>query len=215
MEKELYHIHVKEKNNKDYKWDVGRIITVDDNFDSIMNKRQQSFNQCIQIVDENSCEQVQFYQYLAELYNCIKDRTIIKGEELEELKDVIKNGYNLSYNANFFKRESGLEDCRKNNFSNLPSRLHSVYLCDDDGLEYWIDNISFNRSKEINIFKVLADGNIFKTNEQLLPTEESTYGQTYQAAFKYWNPKFKDFPNYTNEYLVQGKIKVLEQLNKF
>ena len=35
MENELYHIHL--KGNKDYKWQAGNIINVDEKFDSIMN----------------------------------------------------------------------------------------------------------------------------------------------------------------------------------
>lgn len=44
---------------------------------------------------------------------------------------------------------------------------------------------------------------------QLLPDEEANYGDAYNQAFKYWHPKFKDVPEYTNEYLAQGKIKIL------
>lgn len=68
------------------------------------------------------------------------------------------------------------------------------------------------QNKEAAIFKVLATGTIFKTNEQLLPSENSTYGESYNVSFKYWNPKFKNLSNYTNEYLVQGKVKILEKL---
>ena len=94
----------------------------------------------------------------------------------------------------------------------MPSRLHSIYLCDEDGLEYWTDIISKNRKEEIEVFKVLANGKIFKTNEQLLPNEGFSYEEAYNSAFSYWHPKFKDVPNYTNEYLMQGTVKVLSKL---
>lgn len=205
MENELYHIHL--KGNKDYKWQVGNIINVDEKFDSIMNQRQQNFCQLI-LLDNNK---VQYFLYLAQYYDEIKNKISIKKEELEELKSLLEAGYRLSYNANFFKRETSLEDCRKDNYSSLPSRLHSIYLCDKDGLEYWQDTI-VPQNRESEVFKVYVTGIIFKTNEQLLPKEETTYGESYNASFKYWNPKFKDVPNYTNEYLVQGKVKILEKL---
>lgn len=97
-----------------------------------MNQRQQNFCQLI-LLDNN---EVQYFLYLAQYYDEIKNKTSIKQEDLEELKYLLKAGYQLSYNANFFKRETSLEDCRKDNYSSLPSRLHSIYLCDKDGLEY-------------------------------------------------------------------------------
>ena len=205
MESELYHIHL--KGNKDFKWQVGNIINIDKTFDSVMNQRQQNFCQLIKLNNTN----VQYSIYLAQYFDEIQNKTSIKKEELEKLKSLLEAGYCLSYNANFFKRETSLEDCRKDNYSSLPSRLHSIYLCDKDGLEYWQDNI-IEQNKESEIFKVYATGTIFKTNEQLLPKEETTYGESYNASFKNWNPKFKNVPNYANEYLVQGKIKILEKL---
>lgn len=205
MESELYHIHL--KGNKDFKWQVGNIINIDKTFDSVMNQRQQNFCQLIKLNNTN----VQYSIYLAQYFDEIQNKTSIKKEELEKLKSLLEAGYRLSYNANFFKRESSLENCRKDNYSSLPSRLHSIYLCDKDGLEYWQDNI-IEQNKESEIFKVYATGTIFKTNEQLLPKEETTYGESYNASFKYWNPKFKNVPKYANEYLVQGKVKILEKL---
>lgn len=205
MESELYHIHL--KGNKDFKWQVGNTINIDKTFDSVMNQRQQEFCQLVNVNNIN----VQYSNYLTQYFAKIQNKISIKKEELEELKSLLEAGYRLSYNANFFKRETSLEDCRKDNYSSLPSRLHSIYLCDKDGLEYWQDTI-VPQNRESEVFKVYVTGIIFKTNEQLLPKEETTYGESYNASFKYWNPKFKDVPNYTNEYLVQGKVKILEKL---
>lgn len=205
MESELYHIHL--KGNKDFKWQVGNTINIDKTFDSVMNQRQQEFCQLVNVNNIN----VQYSNYLTQYFAKIQNKISIKKEELEELKSLLEAGYRLSYNANFFKRETSLEDCRKDNYSSLPSRLHSIYLSDKDGLEYWQDTI-VPQNRESEVFKVYVTGIIFKTNEQLLPKEETTYGESYNASFKYWNPKFKDVPNYTNEYLVQGKVKILEKL---
>lgn len=206
QEMELYHIHKKNDMNK--KWIEKGSINVDNKFDSVMNQRQQNFSQAMYV----DGDKLNYDIYLAQYFQKIKDLKIIKKEELEELKELLKIGYQMSFNANFFKREAALEDCRKEHYLELPSRLHCIYLCDYDGLEYWNDTISKNGNEEVEVFKVLATGKIFKTNEQLLPNETGNYGETYNASFKYWNPKFKDVPNYTNEYLTQGTIKILNKV---
>jgi len=210
QEMELYHIH--KKNNSDKKWIVNNTVKIDEQFNSVMNQRQQSFSQLMCISDGIDEGYINYSIYLAQYFNRIKDLKNIKGEDLEELKKLLEMGYQMTFNADFFKRETALESCRKDHFTDKPSRLHSVYLCDEDGLEYWTDVISQRKSEEIEIFKVLASGKIFKTNEQLLPNEFLDYGDTYSRAFSYWHPKFKDVPNYTNEYLTQGTIKVLSKL---
>lgn len=56
-----------------------------------------------------------------------------------------------------------------------------------------------------------ATGNIFKTNEQLLPDEVLSY-EMYKQAKKYWEPTIGSDMNMTNEYLVQGEIEVLRRV---
>ena len=206
QEIELYHIHKKTYMNA--KWIEKGFINIDDKFNSIMNQRQQNFSQTLQIENQQYNYDIYLFQYLED----IKNLKIVKKDDLEELKELLRVGLNMSYQANFFKREAALEDCRKEHYSELPSRLHCIYLCDYDGLEYWNNIISNSGKEEVEIFRVLAQGKIFKTNEQLLPLETETYGGTYNAAFKYWNPKFKNVPNHTNEYLTQGKIKILSKV---
>lgn len=97
----------------------------------------------------------------------------------------------------------------KNNFNFLPSRLHSIYLTDEKGVSYWIDALD---AKDYDLCRVEVTGNIFKTNEQLLPDETLSYKDAYENSFNYWHPNFKKVPDNTNEYLVNGKIKILEKI---
>lgn len=207
---ELYHIH--KKNNFDRKWQINNMIKVNENFNSIMNQRQMNFSQIIALKENDTLSKTNYTLYLTNFYSRIKDLNSVRASDLEELKKLLEIGYQMSYNADFFKRESALENCRKDYNDKLPSRLHSIYLCDKDGLEYWTDTISKQKKDEVQIFKVLVEGNTFKTNEQLIPNEISTYEETYNNAFKYWKPKFKSVPNYTNEYLAQGNIKILTKI---
>lgn len=204
MEMELYHIH--KKGIKDHKWKVNNTLIIDKTFESRMNERRNSFNQNVWISDGINKELLNNEQYL---FNVVENINQFTKKELEE---ILRSNIQLTFNANLFKRETAMEDYRKDNKIELPSRLHSLYLCDRDGLEYWSEMISEFNTHEIEVFKVYADGLIFKTNEQLIPLETSDYQTTYSESRKYWNPKFKDVPYYTNEYLTQGKIKVIEKI---
>lgn len=210
MEQELFHIH--KVTNKNDHWSNNKIININDNYNSIMNQRHQNFSQLVNVFGGGSQEYINFSFILADYMRRINNLNVIKNDDIIELKRLLEIGYQMTYNADLFRREEALENYRKDNLSHLPSRLHAMYLCDNDGIEYWQDVISQNDKIETEIYRVLASGDIFKTNEQLLPSEISTYQETYKQAFKYWNPKFKNLPNYTNEYLIRGKIKVLEKI---
>ena len=94
-------------------------------------------------------------------------------------------------------------------YNNLPSRLHSVYLTDEDGIDYWTEILGSNN---YSLFRVEATGNIFKTNEELLPNEVLSYADVYDNSYNYWHPKFNKLSKNKNEYLVQGSVKVLEKI---
>lgn len=209
MEQELYHIH--KKNNKDRQFEVNNIIKVKNDFKSTMAERHMDFSQMIEAPIFGEICTINFDMYLAGYLDKINNMKIIKGSDLEELKCLIQKAYQMSFNANFFKREQALETCRLMHKPELPSRLHSMYLCDEDGLEYWKDTISNKDYDKIEVYRVLADGNIFKSNEQLLPNEILTYESAINESFKYWNPKFKNVSSESNEYLVQGNVKILER----
>ena len=36
----------------------------------------------------------------------------------------------------------------------------------------------------------------------------------YNNSFRYWNPKFKNIPEVYSEYLIRGKIKILEKVGE-
>lgn len=122
QEIELYHIHKKTYMNA--KWIEKGFINIDDKFNSIMNQRQQNFSQTLQIENQQYNYDIYLFQYLED----IKNLKIVKKDDLEELKELLRVGLNMSYQANFFKREAALEDCRKEHYSELPSRLHCIYL---------------------------------------------------------------------------------------
>ena len=53
---------------------------------------------------------------------------------------------------------------------------HVIYLCDEAGLSFWEKTLApLSRDGDISVFKVRAKGNIFQTNEQLLPFETNDF----------------------------------------
>lgn len=210
-EMELYHVHT--TGNQDNKWIVNNTIKVTKDFDSKMFKRQQNFCQNFKINNGEEIKILSGEYYITNLLNQMKNAKVVMGEDFEMLKKVLEMASQNMYMGNFFKNEMALENCRKEYFADLPSRLHSIYLCDKDSLEYWSDQLYLsNPGKKIEVYKVLVDGTIFKSNEDLLPYSSQTYSEAYQTSFSYWHPKFKNTRPENNEYLCQGNIKVLEKI---
>lgn len=189
---ELYHFHKNKEH--DMLWQERGSIVIPKDFKSATYQRYLDFN-CA--VDGRN-----YHDQIADVfqYGCI---------DLDDINELLKRGYQVSFNANEFKRETAMENFRLANCPNLPSRLHCVYLTDEKGVEAWSRKFG---NADLTLYRVEAEGNIFKTNEQLIPDEELSYEKVYNKSFKYWIPKFDKAPDYTNEYLVQGKIKILEKI---
>ena len=127
----------------------------------------------------------------------------------EIINDLVDYSYQISFYSSMFKRETALEHYRICKYSNLPSRLHSIYLTDELGIGSWIKKLGIDN---LELYRVEAEGNIFKTSEFFIPNETLSYEDTYNQSYHYWNPNFKKAPLDANEYLVQGNIKVLEKI---
>jgi len=199
MEKmELYHLH--KVGDHDKFWHEKAVIKVNSNFKNTMYERYQNFSASISVDDGGRIN-------LCDLILLMKQSGRSIPEEM--LNDLIDYSYSVSFNASVFKRESALENYRLSKNYSHPSRLHSVYLTDEAGIDSWIGKLG---NQKLELFRVEAEGNIFKTSEYFIPDETSTYEETFNKAFNYWNPNFKNVPKDANEYLVQGNIKVLERI---
>lgn len=198
---ELYHFH--KENNKDNIWKENNTILVPETFESTTYKRIMKFTNSF---EDPIIGNITYYEYAT-----IKMQELLLNENLDmkTVRQIIENLFDVSLKSNEFKRETVLENYRLAKKPNLPSRIHCIYLTDEKGLETWINKLE---NSKLTLYRVEAEGNIFKTNEQLLPEERLSYEDAYYAAYKYWNPNFKKVPDNTNEYLVQGKVKVLEKI---
>lgn len=198
MEKqELYHIH--KKGFHDKIWHKSALINIRENFKNGMYRRFNDFTVAIPVEEYANIN----------LYDLILLLKQTNELDMETMYQLIDYAYRITFNANQFKRENALENYRKDNCTTKPSRLHSVYLTDEAGIDSWIRKLGV---EDIELFRVEAEGKIFKTNEIFIPDENLNYSEVYEASYNYWNPNFKKAPKDSNEYLVQGKIKVLEKI---
>lgn len=196
MEKmELYHLH--KKGNHDKLWHEKSTIKINENFKNAMYQRYQNFSTGIPIEGGG-------YINLYDLILAMKQNNLTS----EIVNNLINYSYHISFYASEFKRETALENYRLHKNYTYPSRLHSIYLTDELGIESWCKKLGGN----LELFRVEVEGNIFKTSEFFIPDETLSYEQAFNESFHYWNPNFKKAPNDANEYLIQGNIKVLEKI---
>lgn len=104
-------------------------------------------------------------------------------------------------------RELVYEEVRNSQFKELPSRRHCIWLCDNDSLRFWINNLD----NDYEIYKVKATGNLHKCYADTLDDENINYQILYQKAMDYWSGKCYGNP-LEKEYLLEGKIRIIEKI---
>lgn len=216
---ELYHLHL--IGNRDDKWKENKEIIIDDSFINRLGKKVNSFNDCTtnpQLDNiSNSLNTIFKYSGITSFskmpLHLILDFVLDPRNNIDQKTqlEVLKEVRNLTFQAAIFKRETAMENYRRDNNKNLPSRQHCIYVTTEHGIKYWLDRIT---DGNIDIFRIDALDEPFKTSEIFIPDESSNYKEMYDGSFRYWNPKFKNIPEETSEYLVKGKIKVLEKVDE-
>ena len=102
MEQELFHIH--KVTNKNDHWSSSKIININDNYNSIMNQRHQNFSQLVNVFEGGSQEYINFSFILADYMRRINNLSVIKNDDINELKRLLEIGYQMTYNADLFRR---------------------------------------------------------------------------------------------------------------
>ena len=212
---ELYHIHVLGKHDELFK---NKEIIIDNNYNNELYERVMNSNYVVNTSDYpvavnaiNYYNKEQGFKELGEKDSLsLIISSIISNATSEEIKKALYDARELLHNASFMKRELSMEDYRRINEPKKPSRLHSFYACDDFSISYWADII--RNGKAADIYKIEPIDEPFKTNEQLMPLESASYIESYKEAKKYFNPTFENVTPKTNEYLIKGKVKILEKV---
>ena len=201
-DKIMYHYH--KLGIYDDKWQVGNEFVVNDSFNSF----------CGSIVDKFSTA-IKYKNSLVPLEKIIDkylDDICIENVDLKTITNLLKDSRAIITNANMYNRELMLENYRKENNPNLPSRLHSIWLADKESLNFWKEQLE--KRKKLVLYRVSVTGNLFKSSDSFIPDDELTAREMYEESSKYWNPVFSEEDLCKAEYLFQGKVKVLEKIDR-
>ena len=205
-DKIMYHYH----NRDIYSdiWKPGNEIIVDDNFDSYFCKRAKEYTPAVDVNYKNDVRKESFDYLLEEYLDEEKFKTIDRKLAMQMLMETI----GIIRNGNLCRREYLLEDYRKNNYPNLPSRFHSIWVTDENSLDFWESKLS--KSDYLKLCKLQITGELFKSSDLYLPNNEFTMEEMYESSERYWNPDLSyNVANERAEYLFQGKVKILEMKN--
>lgn len=195
-DKVLYHFH--KKGIHDNEWYVGSEFTIDNEFNTDLLDILNNFNTAVNTTDE---DRISFDQIINNYLN--------EKASKKELERMLRECIIIIKNTNLFTQEIALEEVRKTLFNQYPSRRHCIFLLDKDNIKYWHKEL--NKDNEIELYKVLVTGNLFKFDVKNLPDGNLTYAENIVMANKYWNSENKDSEN--TEYLFQGKLKIIKKVN--
>ena len=201
-DKVMYHYH--KLGIYDDKWQVGNKIMVDDNFNSFCGSIVEKFTTAVK------CENGIFS--LEKIIDEYLDDIGIENVDLNTITNLLKASSDIITKADMYNRELMLEKYRKENNPKLPSRLHSIWLADKESLNFWEGQL--NGRRKLKLYRVSVTGNLFKSSDSFIPDDELTAKEMYEASSTYWNPVFSEEDLCKAEYLFQGKVKVLEKINK-
>ena len=201
-DKVMYHYH--KLGIYDDKWQVGNELVVDNNFNSFCGSIVDKFTTAVK------CENAIFS--LEKIIDKYLNDISIENVDLKTITNLLKASSAIITKADMYNRELMLEKYRKENNPKLPSRLHSIWLADKESLNFWEEQL--NSRGKLKLYRVSVTGNLFKSSDSFIPDDELTAKEMYEASSTYWNPVFSEDDLCKAEYLFQGKVKVLEKINK-
>ena len=216
---ELYHLHI--KGIKEHKWKEKKEIIINNNFTNRLGDKINNFNDC---TNNRNLEDIANYlndilatigyqTYSKMPLHLILDHMLNNQSKIDKKTQMIilNELKTLAFHSSVFKRELAMENFRKDNNSSLPSRLHCLYATTENGIEFWKKRII---DDDIDIYRIEVLEEPFKTSEIFIPDESFNYQELYKNSYGYWNPKLKNIPEETSEYLVKGKVKILEKVDE-
>ena len=106
--------------------------------------------------------------------------------------------------------EVAYEESRQKYCPTAPSRLHSLFACDEKAISYW-DSIL--KSRRADVYRIEVSDEPLLTNPSFLPGEDVELYNKVRDARKYFSPSEVTDSN-SNEYLVTGKVLVKEKVNE-
>lgn len=201
-EKTMYHYH--KLGLYDDIWQEGNEIIVDNNFNSYYGS----------IIDKFSTG-IRFSNGIVSLDRVIDEyleKIGLENVDIKTITNLLRDSSSIIKKINIYNRELMLEKYRKENTPDLPSRLHSIWLTDKESLNFWEEQL--NGGGKLKLYRVSIAGKLFKSSDSFIPDDELTAKEMYEESSKYWNPVFSEEDLCKVEYLFQGKVKVLEKIDR-
>jgi len=110
-----------------------------------------------------------------------------------------------------FLRETVLEDIRRNEFPDRPSRRSCIWLVGSTALPYWWNTLAQERDC---VYAVRATGKVFRADDRLLPPHELiALSMLREGARSYWQG-ISDRGLPTEEILFEGVLELLGRYEK-
>lgn len=200
--KTMYCVHRITNNEEIEKlWHVGSEFTINDEIDSRM---------CQNVMYSNPLPYLTLSDGTKERIDILAKNIVSNFENYKPIDvcAVLKELYENHINSLIDCREVIYENSRKNKYHYLPSRMHSIWLCDKEDIESWQYQLGDNtKTYEVNV-----TGTLFKTSDIYLSRLNSSINDSLNMAEKYWNHDSKPLGGNT-EYLFQGDVKVICEIN--
>ena len=124
------------------------------------------------------------------------------------IKDMVPITQDLQMNL----REQAMEEFRIKNCPEKPSRLHSLFACDDSSLDYWIFVLGVHNIQDYHIYNIEVDKVDFISSQDFLPSENLSYEEKVIASRKYFYPQNDRLNTDHDEYLIQGRVRIKDRI---
>ena len=197
-------------------WQVDNEIVVDNNFKSYFTYNSIYQNPVKKLHLSNSTDEYDGYFSVADylLEKATDENLLLLSknekdylEKMKYIKYVLRESFGIIHRTAISNREQGLEDYRIQNTPELPSRLHSLWVCTNEQLNYWKKKLDI----ESELYVLALTGNLFRTNDSFLPSIYLSREDAKKYADKYWNPPVER-DEQRDEYLFQGKALILRKV---
>lgn len=184
---EIYY-HIGE--NIDDTWKIGSTLFVNS---QTFNKRYDGFFKYSSIIWDNFkyLSDENFYQYIKHMiYEITNSSNPIK-------ENIIK--------------ECMFESIRIKKYPNLPSRLTSYWMCEDESLKFWYDVLIKKNAKK-KIYKLKVEGNIHKTHHAYIMWPIKNIDNLIKNANDYWSGYYEE-KTQSEVLFNDGKITIIDEYN--
>lgn len=122
----------------------------------------------------------------------------------------------LDHHTKVALRELAMEEVRKENYSNYPSRLSSLYVSTNlEDSKMWAKSFISKGRDVYQIVKIKTTGNVFTGNAYNCFEGTTTKEENIKKSHDYWQKDNSNAENILYETIIDGEIEVIEIIEEF